>query len=200
MNGPYGWKNAESQYSDHDALEWAEFCRIGREVKETMTEKWQIEWVSLSKIKLDKGNRNKHPQEQIDRLAKLMKHYGWVGNPIVVSTTSGICKAGEGRYLAAKQAGMNEVPVHFKTFPNEADEYGFGIEDNAIPGWAELDLKGIGEDILQFGPDFDMSLLGLQDFQLDVPLFEPGTEDDQGQLDQKAPIECPNCGHTFVKN
>lgn len=31
-----------------------------------------------------------------------------------------------------------------------------------------------------------------------VPLFEPAGIDEQGRLDQKAPVTCPQCGHEFV--
>lgn len=31
----------------------------------------------------------------------------------------------------------------------------------------------------------------------DAPNFAPGTEDEQGRLDQVKPITCPNCGHEF---
>jgi len=27
--------------------------------------------------------------------------------------------------------------------------------------------------------------------------FEPGSIEDQGRLDQKKPVTCPNCGHEF---
>jgi hypothetical protein len=30
------------------------------------------------------------------------------------------------------------------------------------------------------------------------PSFSPGTEDEQGQLDQKKPVTCPKCGESFV--
>jgi ParB family transcriptional regulator, chromosome partitioning protein len=32
-----------------------------------------------------------------------------------------------------------------------------------------------------------------------APDFAPGDEDDQGRLDEKAPIECPKCHHVFTK-
>jgi hypothetical protein len=48
---------------------------------------------------------------------------------------------------------------------------------------------------------FDTSLTGFDELQLSTilkePNFEPGTEDDQGKLDEKAKQQCPNCGHEF---
>lgn len=33
----------------------------------------------------------------------------------------------------------------------------------------------------------------------ETPTFAPGTEGEQGKLDEKVPIECPSCGHKFHK-
>ena len=48
--------------------------------------------------------------------------------------------------------------------------------------------------------------LPLTDFGIDLPAgwlkdtnFAPGTEADQGRLDEKAPTVCPKCGHSWVK-
>ena len=32
----------------------------------------------------------------------------------------------------------------------------------------------------------------------DAPDFAPASEEEQGRLDQKAPVICPHCGHSFV--
>lgn len=38
-----------------------------------------------------------------------------------------------------------------------------------------------------------------QDNGIMPPAFEPVSSDEQGQLDKKKAIECPQCGHKFVK-
>jgi len=38
----------------------------------------------------------------------------------------------------------------------------------------------------------------LPDMGGEPPNFAPGTEDEQGRLDQKKPITCPNCGEEFT--
>lgn len=45
-------------------------------------------------------------------------------------------------------------------------------------------------------PDIDLSHFE-ENFFLDKN-FAPGTEEDQGKLDEKKPVECPNCGHQFT--
>lgn len=149
----------------------------------------------------DPKNRNTHSQEQIDRFCKLLQTYGmrW---PIIVSEQTGVIKAGEGRLLAALQLKMPQVLVSYQEFENETLEYGFGISDNAIASWSELDLSGINSDIGDLGPDFNIELLGILNFEIVPPNFEPGDESDQGQLDEKKPLitQCPNCGECFDAN
>jgi hypothetical protein len=155
--------------------------------------------VPVSDLKKHPKNPNDHSDEQITRLAQILEYQGW-RSPIKVSLLSGFITAGHGRLAAAIKGNQSVVPVDFQEYESEEQEYADVVSDNAIALWAELDLKQIGADILDYGPDFNINILGLQDFQLDVPLFEPGTEDDQGQLDEKTPIECPHCGKTFIKN
>lgn len=88
------------------------------------------------------------------------------------------------------------MPVVYQDFDSTEAEYAFIQADNAIALWAELDLAGINADIGDLGPDFDINMLGIQDFTLD-PDFEPGDEADQGKLDTKKMKTCPECGHEF---
>jgi len=144
----------------------------------------------------DPKNRNKHSPEQIDRLCELFKAYGmrW---PIIVSEQTGVIKAGEGRLLAALQLGMEKVLVSYQEFESEELEYGFGISDNAIASWSELDLAGINSDIPMLGPDFDIDLLGIKEFTVEVADKE--IEINEKELDENIETnqECPSCGYKW---
>ena len=59
----------------------------------------------------------------------------------------------------------------------------------------ELDTGDIDLDIIGFGNDEIASLME----QTADPNFAPGSETDQGKLDEKTPITCPSCGHEFIK-
>lgn len=124
-------------------------------------------------------NRNKHSDEQIERLAKLYGYHG-VRHPIIVSSLSGCIVAGHGRKLAAIKAGIPEMPVVFQSFADESAEYAFIQADNAIALWADLDLAGINSDLGDLGPDFDLEMLGIEDFTLDIAeKLEPGCDEDE---------------------
>lgn len=151
------------------------------------------ELVNPSKLKNHPKNRNKHGQDQIDRLSELYKYHG-VRHPIIVSKLSGFIVAGHGRKLAAIRAGIEEMPVVYQDFESSEAEYAFIQSDNAIASWSELDLAGINQDLQDLGPDFDIDMLGIKDFTLDMSEkeFDPN---DTGEMDIQAKAKtCPNCG------
>lgn len=125
------------------------------------------ELVNPKQLKNHPKNRNKHGQDQIERLAELYKYHG-IRHPIIVSNLSKCIVAGHGRKLAAIRAGVKEVPIVYQDFDSTEAEYAFLQADNAIALWAELDLAGINEDVGDLGPDFDINMLGIQDFTIDV--------------------------------
>ena len=141
-------------------------------------------------------NRNKHPEDQIERLAKILKYQG-VRAPIVVSNRSERIVKGHGTLQAIKKNGWDKAPVVYQDFEDDDQEWLFLQSDNAIANWAELDLSAISSDLSELGP-FDIDLLGIKNFDVN-PNFEPGDIQDQAQLDEKAPLitQCPKCGEQF---
>lgn len=126
----------------------------------------KITMVPVVDIQESKTNRNKHSKEQIDRLCKLITHYGF-REPMIISNRSGFLVAGHGRLQAAKKLGLKTIPVVFQDFKDEDEERTFGISTNAIASWAELDLEGINLDLTELGP-MDIDLLGIKDFTVDL--------------------------------
>jgi DNA modification methylase len=126
----------------------------------------QIEWVNPKTLKPDPKNPNRHSKEQIDRLVKLIKAYGW-RHPIIINKATGLIVVGHGRLEAALKIGTESVPVHYQDFKDEAEAYGFMVADNAIGSWSELDLAEINLEVPNLGPDFDIDLLGIKDFEIE---------------------------------
>jgi hypothetical protein len=149
----------------------------------------EIQVVDIDSLVLNPKNNNKHPKEQIERLSKLIQYQGF-RNPVVVSKRTGFVLAGHGRIEAAKLAGLKEVPVMYQEFESEAQEYAYLTSDNAIALWAELDLSAVNTEMLDLGPDFDVDMLGIKDFVIDLneedddkytrkvesPIYEPTGE------------------------
>lgn len=107
-------------------------------------------------------NRNKHPNDQIERLSKILKYQG-VRAPIVVSKRSNKIVKGHGTLQAIKKNGWDEAPVVYQEFEDDDQEWLFVQSDNAIASWAELDLQGINADLPELGP-FDLDLIGIKNF------------------------------------
>lgn len=152
-----------------------------------------VKMTELAKLRNPK-NRNQHPQDQIEDLAKQMQYQG-VRHPIIISNRTGKFVAGDGRFLAARHIDLTEYPVSYQDFDSEEQEYSFGIADNALQQRSLLDFKGINEDLPDLGPDFDINLLGIKDFTLDLAdkFEEPPPKNEARDKDAELKT-CPNCG------
>lgn len=124
-------------------------------------------------------NPNRHPQKQIELLARIIRHQGW-RNPIVISARSGFIVAGHGRLAAARVLGVTEVPVDVQHFETEADEWAHLVADNRIAELADMDEAGLGELLRDLGEveDFDLDLTGFAEAEIDKLLGEDEGSDD----------------------
>lgn len=142
-------------------------------------------------------NRNTHPDEQIERLSKLIEFQG-LRAPIIVSKLSKYIVKGHGTLLAMKKLGWTEVPVVFQDFTDEEQEYSFLQSDNSIASWARLDLSGVNADLADLGPDFDLDMLGIKNFKMDLS----ENKEEPKKLVQfeaaKGPKQCPQCGYDLT--
>jgi DNA modification methylase len=129
-------------------------------------------------LKVHPKNRNKHPKEQVERLAKIYSYQG-ARHPIILSKRSGFIVAGHGRKAAAQSIKMKEFPIVHQDFDSDEQEYAFIQSDNAVALWAELDLSEINSDIPDLGPDFDIDMLGIKNFTIDVNEVEPQCDEDE---------------------
>jgi hypothetical protein len=150
--------------------------------------------VKLSELKPHPKNRNKHPAEQIDRLAEVIKYQG-IRSPIKVSKRSGFITAGHGRLEAFKKLKLKEAPVNYQDYDSEEQEYADVQSDNAIASWAELDLMGINIDLAELGPDFDIDLLGIKNFVMDAA--DKGFDPSDTEEEDKKHKVCPRCGEAL---
>jgi len=124
----------------------------------------EIQLIEVDRIIPNPKNANKHSPEQIKRLEKLISFQGF-RNPLIISKRSGFLIVGHGRLEAAKNLGIDKLPVIYQDFENEAQEYAYLISDNEVARWAELDKELVLEEIKDLELD-DIELLGLKDFEV----------------------------------
>ncbi|MGE0528728.1 MAG: ParB N-terminal domain-containing protein, partial [Bdellovibrionales bacterium] len=137
--------------------------------------------IPVDQLKPHPRNPNKHPKEQIKLLAHIMKAQG-IRRPIVVSNRSGLITIGHGRLEAARLNGWKAYPVDFQEYESEAMEYADMVADNKIAELSEVDMAMVNADFVQFGPDFDVDLLGIPGFEIEPFDAMSGDEDEAPKL------------------
>ena len=113
------------------------------------------ELVDVDKLVPNPKNNNKHPKEQIERLAKIIDFQGQ-RKAIVVSNRSGFIVKGHGCLQALKLLGWTQAAVDYQDYESEAQEYADMTADNEIARWAELDVEQFKKDIEDFNLDYDL--------------------------------------------
>ena len=117
------------------------------------------EIVPLDDLRPNPKNPNRHPGDQVELLARVIKEQGW-RQPVKVSTRSGLIVSGHGRYEAALLLGC-PVPVDFQNYPGEAEELADLLADNRIAEMAEMDAQALAALFSEFDEsDIDISLSG----------------------------------------
>ena len=119
--------------------------------------------VAIDQIKPNPRNPNRHPDEQIDLLAKIIRETGW-RSPIVVSNLSGYVVKGHGRLAAARALGFAEVPVDFQDYDTPAQETADLIADNQIAELSETSAAAINELMIDIDASgYNIDLLAIPD-------------------------------------
>ncbi len=136
----------------------------------------------LGRLKPYERNPRTHSPEQIAKIAASIREFGFT-NPILVDGEAGII-AGHGRLDAARELGLEQVPVIELTHLSDAQKRAYIIADNRLAldaGWDE-DLLAEELEALK-SLDFDLALTGFEldelhdlledEFAEEVPAPEP---------------------------
>lgn len=136
------------------------------------------------------SNFRRHPALQRDALQASIEEHGWLSAPIW-NEQSGHLLDGHARVELALANGEASIPCRVIDVP-EAQEQRILRMFDAIGGLAEIDTEAL-DRLIEAIDDAQLErLLGEED-----PVFGPAGEDEQGRLDQKAMVCCPECGCEF---
>jgi len=126
-------------------------------------------------------NARKIPQEAIDKVAASLKEFGF-RQPIVVDSER-VVVAGHVRLLAAKQLGLEKVPVHVATDLTPGQIKAFRLMDNRSHQESGWDMELLGPEIAELQAlNVDVALAGFDAAELEsIPTAH----------------ECPKCGYTW---
>jgi DNA modification methylase len=143
----------------------------------------QIELWSIRSLLPYARNSRTHSDEQIAQVAASIKEFGWT-SPILVDGDGGVI-AGHARLLAARQLGMEEVPVIVLAHLTPTQRRALVIADNRLAlnaGWdgemLAVEMSGLQAD------GFDLSVAGFSDEELHVLLTAGEPEADAASVDE----------------
>tara|TARA_R110000822_G_scaffold116027_3_gene247892 strand:- start:3056 stop:3571 length:516 start_codon:yes stop_codon:yes gene_type:complete len=142
-------------------------------------------------------------QGAIAKVAASIKEFGWQ-QPIVVDSEMVII-AGHTRLSAAQSLDLTEVPVFIANDLTPLQVKAYRIADNRVGQEADWDHDLLTLELKDLlSEEYDLDSTGFSKDELSNLMnaeinFGPGTEEEQGRLDQLEPqmVLCPNCGEDF---
>ena len=165
--------------------------------------------VDIHKLIPNPQNPNTHPEEQIEKLAEIIKTNGWRA-PITVSNRSGYIVKGHGRLMAAELLGCEKVPVDYQDYANDSLELADLMADNRIAELSKTDKKKLLNIFEEFDTgEVDFSASGY-DEEYYQKLAHSFDEYEKKNIEEKEDVEeveetdktekielirCPKCGH-----
>ncbi len=152
------------------------------------TERWP-----LARLAPYQRNARTHSDEQVAQIAASIQEFGFT-NPVLVDETGTII-AGHGRVLAARKAGLPDVPVMVARGWSEAQIRAYLLADNKLAlnaGWDTATLALELGELQAMG--FDLALTGFSDDEIaellatpDDVVSEDAAADDPADVEANAP-------------
>jgi ParB-like chromosome segregation protein Spo0J len=109
-------------------------------------------------------NAKKHSEEQVEKLATVIRKFGW-DQPITVWKNGDII-AGHGRRLAALHLKMEKVPVVVRDDLTKAEADALRLADNRVTS-VEYDMEMVQEELRRLQEELDGSEINLADMGFD---------------------------------
>lgn len=151
----------------------------------------KVELRPIEEIKPYGNNPKEHPPEQIDKLVKSIKEYGF-DQPVVVDEDGVIIK-GHGRLKASKKIGLEEIPIIKREDLDKMQVRGSRIADNKVAE-SEWDYEALAAefDELDF-KDYDLDATGFEEDKIDEIWqdLEPEMKAEEDDFDKELEEEGP---------
>ena len=136
----------------------------------------RIEVWPIEKLVPYENNARTHSSEQVAQLAASIVEFGFV-NPILVDTKAGVI-AGHGRLAAAKDLGLDEVPVVVLDHLTPTQKRAYILADNKLALNAGWDNELLQQELAHLQiEDFELELLGFDESELADLLGDDDLED-----------------------
>ena len=144
--------------------------------------KLKIENKKIEEIKAYPNNVKLHPAYQIEQIKKSIQTFGF-NDPIGIYENGEIAE-GHGRYIAAVELGMDEVPVICLSGLTEDEQKAYRIIHNHLTTSTGFDIDLLNNE-LEFIHDVDMSEFGFLSVEINEDFGEMFVESEPKEKKKK---------------
>lgn len=141
-----------------------------------------------------------HPKAQQDHLSAVIDQVGLVQS-VIVNQRTGHVVDGHLRVSLAISRGEPSIPVVYVDLSEDEERLVLATFDpiSAMAGTDRELLTQLLADVLESEATVTSTLQAIAESEgIRAPMFLPVGIEEQGRLDQKAPVTCPECGHVFT--
>lgn len=159
--------------------------------------KIQVEYIPIESVKPYARNAKKHDEEQIEQIKNSIQAFGF-NDPIAI--WHGEIVEGHGRILAAKELGIEQVPViHLDNLTDEQRK-AYALAHNKLTMNTGFDFSTLESELDNLSDYYDMADFGfhinsVDDVSDDMlnDMFTPAEEKEK----EPQKVQCPHCGEWF---
>ena len=153
----------------------------------------KIEYIPTNQLKPYIRNAKQHTPKQIQQIMDSIQLFG-MSDPIGIWKHNQVIE-GHGRLLACQKLGFETIPVVRLDHLTDQQRRAYGIVHNSITMETGFDIDILNQeldkiqdiDMKEFGVDYDLPEVSLDDFPYEEPTKEK----------KKKVITCPYCGEKF---
>lgn len=160
--------------------------------------KLQIEYLNVDELTPYENNARKHDDDDVSKIENSIEEFDF-NDPIGVWGENNIIVEGHGRLLAAKKAGLTEVPCIRLDHLTEEQRKAYTLAHNKTAENSIWDFDVLADELADI-TDITMSDFGFESIT-DGGFDESALNDlfaDAPEKEKKPKmIKCPHCGETF---
>lgn len=165
-----------------------------------MIQKLRIEYMYVGDLTPYKNNAKLHPDEQIEQIKESIEKFGF-NDPIAIWGKDNIIIEGHGRLQAAKELGIDQVPIVRLDDLSDEERKAYTLVHNKLTMNSGYDFDTLQKELNNIS-DIDMSDFGFDDNEMsDIDgLFKEAPQDNDDSANETHMIKCPHCGEMIEIN
>lgn len=138
-------------------------------------------------------NNPRKNDEAVEKVAESIREFGFKV-PVIIDKDN-IIIAGHTRVRAAKELGLDTIPVIIADDLTEEQVRAFRLADNKVSEFSAWDFSKLEEELLNIS-DIDMTEFGFEEIDK-VNLDDFFSDEERTGEKKKKRVTCPHCGEEF---